>query len=176
MKNTILRLEIGGAVFAFFFGSVMHFVYEWCGNSPVAGFFCPVNESTWEHLKMIYWPIVAWGIMEYFIYGKEKPGFFTAKAAAIYIAPVTIVVTFYGYLWMFSENSLLYTIFIFGLAAALAYIASYKITISAANSGIVRIVSIILIILSLIMFSFFTFFPPENFLFLDHLSGGYGIN
>lgn len=36
-------------------GAALHFGYSLC-PAPLVGLFCPVNESVWEHLKLLYWP------------------------------------------------------------------------------------------------------------------------
>lgn len=38
-------------------GTAAHFVYVWC-PAPLLGLFVPVNESVWEHLKLLFWPTV----------------------------------------------------------------------------------------------------------------------
>lgn len=39
-------------------GTISHFVYEWANENWVIGFFFPINESTWEHLKLMYFPML----------------------------------------------------------------------------------------------------------------------
>ena len=41
-------------------GTALHFAYDWC-LSPLVGLFAPVNESVWEHLKLLFWPFLAAG-------------------------------------------------------------------------------------------------------------------
>ena len=47
------------ALFAFVIatlaGSCLHFVHD-LFPSPVTALFSPVNESLWEHLKILFWP------------------------------------------------------------------------------------------------------------------------
>ena len=38
-------------------GSAWHFLYDWC-PTPLIGLFAPVNESVWEHLKLLFWPVI----------------------------------------------------------------------------------------------------------------------
>lgn len=35
-------------------GTLAHFAYEWSGKQLLAGAFCAVNESTWEHMKLLF--------------------------------------------------------------------------------------------------------------------------
>ena len=41
---------------AAFLGTLNHFLYFLSGQSPIVALFCPVNESVWEHLKLLYFP------------------------------------------------------------------------------------------------------------------------
>ena len=44
----------------FMVGSVFHFLYDLSGESPIIGAFAAVNESVWEHQKMVLLPVAAW--------------------------------------------------------------------------------------------------------------------
>ena len=35
-------------------GTIGHFLFEWTGENAIVGLFFPVNESTWEHLKLLF--------------------------------------------------------------------------------------------------------------------------
>ena len=37
-------------------GTLNHFLYELSGGAAIFALFCPVNESTWEHLKLLFFP------------------------------------------------------------------------------------------------------------------------
>lgn len=39
-------------------GNLLHFVYDWTGQSPIAAPLAAVNESTWEHMKLFITPWV----------------------------------------------------------------------------------------------------------------------
>ena len=41
-------------------GAALHFLYTWL-PLPLIGLFAPVNESVWEHLKLLYWPVLTAG-------------------------------------------------------------------------------------------------------------------
>ena len=43
-------------------GSALHFAYDLC-PSPLVGLFCPVSESVWEHLKLLYAPFLVCGFV-----------------------------------------------------------------------------------------------------------------
>ena len=41
-------------------GNLLHFVYDWTGQSPIAAPLAAVNESTWEHMKLFITPWGRW--------------------------------------------------------------------------------------------------------------------
>ena len=43
-------------------GILLHFTYEWAGENIIVGIFSAVNESTWVHLKLAFYPMLIMGI------------------------------------------------------------------------------------------------------------------
>ena len=60
--NKLKCYTIAGAVFVLIAGTVSHFVYEWSGNRPAVGLFFPVNESVWEHMKLVFFPMLFYAL------------------------------------------------------------------------------------------------------------------
>ena len=60
---------INGILFVLISGSLAHFFYEWSGHNPIVGLFTPVNESIWEHMKLIFYTMLAYS---HFIVFKKK--------------------------------------------------------------------------------------------------------
>lgn len=56
MKNQkiLLKYQIFSVIFTFIFGTLLHFTYEWSNQNLVVSLFSAINESTWEHLKLLY--------------------------------------------------------------------------------------------------------------------------
>ena len=67
LKKNILSFLIIG-----FLGTIGHFLYEWTGDNRIVGYFFSTNESTWEHLKLLFFPTLIYSILEYLLI-KEKP-------------------------------------------------------------------------------------------------------
>ena len=57
MKKPVLKWELFGIIFVFLLGALLHFVFEWSGESKVVGAIASVNESVWEHFKQGFWPL-----------------------------------------------------------------------------------------------------------------------
>lgn len=171
--NKIKKFEVISAIITIILGSLLHFVFEWAGEYKPLALFAAVNESTWEHLKLAFWPAAAMAIAVYFIYGKNKDKYICAQTVKLLLMPILIVVLFYGWL-LFFEDSFIWDIFIFLLSVIVGHLAAYKIQLKKEKCKI-RLLCLSLIGLLLISFSLFTYFPPKNLIFKDPANGGYGI-
>ena len=47
-----------GVIFVLIAGTLAHFLYDWSGKNFVIGFFTPINESIWEHIKLLFFPML----------------------------------------------------------------------------------------------------------------------
>lgn len=174
-RKSLLAWEITGFFFIVFVGSALHFVFEWSGRLSIVALFAAVNESTWEHLKLAFFPAVLFTIVEYPFIRNKVRNFSVAKTLSLYIMPVLIIAFFYLYLAILGRDSLFWDIFIFVLAIGIGQVISYRILVREKMPKSVRTLFKILFFVILIAFLLLTYFPPHNFLFRDPISGGYGI-
>ena len=56
-------LETAGMLFTLLFGNLLHFVYDWTGQAGWAAYLSAVNESTWEHMKLLAVPWLVWTVV-----------------------------------------------------------------------------------------------------------------
>ena len=175
MKRRILRWELGGIAFIVILGTLLHFAFEWSGRSIPIGAIAAVNESVWEHLKLGFWPALAYMALEYGRFGESTNNFRFAKTLGIYLIPITIVLLYYSYTAILGHGLLIVDIAIFIVAVVVGQLVSYKLLIaSPVPTRINRFAPIALAILG-ILFVLFTFYPPHLPLFRDPVSGSYGI-
>jgi hypothetical protein len=128
MKTKNIKIwHICGILFTLILGTLLHFTYEWSGYNPIVGFFSATDESTIEHLKMIFMPFFLFSIFEYFAYGKNTPGFILTKGLSVSIGMISIVVLFYLYTWIVGTNYLWMDIAIFVFGVVISYVISYFI-------------------------------------------------
>jgi len=172
----IKKWAIAGIAFTLIIGSLFHFIYGWSGENPLIGIFGSTNESVWEHLKLLFWPMFFFSIIEYVTYGKKHPGFVPAKVFSILLGMALIIIIFYTYAGIIGEDYLIVDIATFIFAVITAYCYSYR-TIASGKYGEKKyqIIGWILMIVLIVGFIIFTFSPPEINLFLDPVSGEYGI-
>ncbi len=157
---------------------MLHFVFEWTGGWHPAALFAAVNESTWEHLKMAFWPMILWTIIELVLIRKkqfETRNFAIAKAIGIYTTPLTIIVLFYSYLALGFTSNLASGLSFFAIGVFAGYLVSTLIMSASEWHENVKYVAIGLLTLSVFCFSVFTFIPLQNILFVDPGTGLYGI-
>ncbi|MFA5157777.1 MAG: DUF6512 family protein [Patescibacteria group bacterium] len=170
--NKIKTWEIWGAIISIIVGSLLHFVFDWSGGNHFVALFAAVNESTWEHLKMAFWPTFIFNLIEYLSWGSKHKNFCFASLVKLFSMPIIIIALFYGWLALFPGN-FIWDISIFVIAVIVGYTLSYKILSLEKTFG-PNILWSLLIVAGLIKFSLFTYFPPKLFLFEDP-DGNYGI-
>lgn len=154
-------------------GSLFHFVYEWTGNAKWAAFFFAVNESVWEHLKLILLPMTLFALIAA-IPMRGEPNRLAALGWGMTAACAFVVVGFYAYTAIVGKSIIAVDISLFTLSIALGYWVQYLVMTRFVHAWVVWI-GRILAIVWWIMFALFTFFPPQCTLFRDPISGGYGI-
>ena len=175
MKNMVLRWELQGIIFVFLLGALLHFVFEWSGESRIVGLIASVNESVWEHFKQGFWPMCIYSAIEYkFLRGRSN-NFLTAKAVAVYLIPTITGLVFYGYTAIIGKEILMVDIVIFLVAIIIGQVTSYKIMTSARLPMYTNFISSIFIMLLALVLMLFTFYPPHLPIFLDGNTGTYGI-
>ena len=175
MKKYVLKWEVSGILFVFLLGALLHFGFEWSGESRIVGLLAPVNESVWEHFKLGFWPMCLFAAMEYRFLQGQVNNFLTAKAVAIYIIPIVTALLFYGYTTITGEEILIVDILIFLVAIVIGQLTSYKLMISSPLPQYTNFISPLFIILLALIYMLFTFYPPHLPVFLDGNTGTYGI-
>ena len=170
------KYHIIGFIFTVIIGSLLHFTYEFSNKNIVVGYFSAINESTWEHLKLLITPIVVFSIIEYFIYGKELDNFIIVKAFSKLLGMVTIVASFYTYTGIIGNNYLVLDIGTFILGVFIAYYFSYKmLQTQLLYSEKYNYIGFLIIFIIVFLMIYFTVNPPRINLFLDPVTNSYGI-
>ncbi|KPJ80404.1 MAG: hypothetical protein AMS17_20540 [Spirochaetes bacterium DG_61] len=169
--------QVISSVVAFVFGALFHFIFEMSGGWKPVAVIGAVNESTWEHLKIAFWPMFFLFLFELATKGKKPETFLLAKAAGLYFTPALIVILFYSYKMLFHTHSLAYDITIFFCAILAGNILSWKLlsVLPSNTSKGTSAVAVIFLSVIALSFSFLTYFPPRVFLFRDPRTGGFGI-
>ena len=171
-KSYISKVELLNTFFIILLGALLHYTFEWSNNNLIIGTFSSVNESTWEHLKLLFFPMLLTALIGQF-YLKIHPRYLCIKTKAIIIALIFTIVFFYSYTGILGTNLKFLDIGTFIVAVLLSQYYTYK-KIQTYNSCANFTSGIILLILFL-YFIIFTFAPPHIGLFQDPLTCMFGI-
>lgn len=162
-----------GFIFVSVLGSLSHFFLWVEGENKVIGFFFPVNESTWEQLKLAIFPTLLYFSFEW-IYIKRANYIFVFFITLI--CPIILIPSiFYSYTSLTGRALIYLDIIIFFLSVLISWILCFIILKSKKIGLILQSISTIGIILILICYFIFSIYPPENFLFEDPISKEFGI-
>jgi hypothetical protein len=163
----------------FIISGPLHFLFELTGEPAIIGAVVPVSESPWEHLKLVFYPIMVWWIIFYFKARKQdnfsEEKWMVSTAAAVLSSVLTIVCFFYFYTGAFAVEFLALDIFSSLLAVAVGQLLAYHIYKYSKPWKAASIMSLMIVIAMLIMFVVFTYKAPNVPLFRDKNTGSYGI-
>ena len=169
MKRSSLWQAAGFAV-STLLGTLLHFLYDWTGAFAI---FSGVNESTWEHMKLLYWPLFLFAIFQRFFY-REK-NFWWVKLGATVLGLALIPVLFYTYNGAFGKSPDWLNIAIFYVAAAGAFLFEWWVFRKNLLQWKYPQLALGALVLIGILFVVFTFSPPRIPLFQDAVTGKFGI-
>lgn len=171
---SLKKVKIFNVIFLFLLSFLWHFVYDWLPCEIIAIFF-PVNESIWEHMKIIYCCFIIGSLVQVIICNKFKIDIhnvyveMVTKAVGGIIFYLAIFIPIYLLLGenMFVSIGLLFITYL------VMEIVGYKI-LKSPELSIIGL-PVILLFLGFVLFGVLTFYPRHNFLFFDSVKLGYGI-
>lgn len=155
---------------------LFHFLYDWFPNSFFALLF-PVNESIWEHMKLLFSAICLYGIIDYIILTKNNikfNNFFLNLFVTSFISIPIYLAIFLPIYNIIGENMFV-SITLMLLVIIITQIISYYI-LSFRSLPLLNFLSIVFIIICYIIFGYLTYNPLHNYIFLDTKDNVYGIN
>ncbi len=174
MKRTINLWQLMGFSVTSFLGTVLHFLYEWLGEAPWISPFSGVNESTWEHMKLLFWPMLLFAAVQSAFFC-DREDFWCIKLRGILLGLILIPVIFYTYNGAIGKSPDWLNIAIFFVTAAIAYLYETRLFKRETLHCRSKKGAILALCVIALLFGLFTFFPPALGIFADPLTGGYGI-
>ena len=151
-------------------GTILHFLYDWTGECPWIAPFSGVNESTWEHMKLLFWPLFFFAIVQR-IFFREQENFWQIKLRGTLLGLLLIPVLFYTWNGTLGRSPDWVNIAIFYISVWAVFLFEYRAFITARPSS--RLPLAVLCLVGA-LFVVFTFAPPRIPLFQDPLTGTYG--
>ncbi len=173
MNKKTKNYQIFSILFTFILGTLLHFTYELSGENILVGTFSAINESVWEHLKLVFFPMLITTIIGYFYIGKIVPNLVYSKTLGIITSIIFIITFFYTYTGIIGKSILFIDIASFFISIILGEYITYKSINNKYKFN--NIIAIITLIILLLCFIIFTYFAPKLGIFKDPLTGKYGI-
>ncbi len=169
-----IKLKIIGTILAFLLCFPLHFVYDKYPNF-ITSIFTPVNESIWEHMKILFGGIIISGVIQKIIVITKKLDInnmcFSNFIAALLSIPIFLII--FLPIYSFTGENLLINIILMFIVISICEFIAYKIT-NIQNLKLEN-VTIILVCIVYILFGILTYYPPKNNLFLEEKTNTYGI-
>ena len=155
---------------------LFHFMYEWFPNKLFAIFF-PVNESIWEHMKILFSSICFYGIIDYIILHKNniKVNNYIFSIFAPTILSIIIYLIIFLPVYNIIGENMIFSITLMIIVIIISQLISYYI-LNMKQIKYINIISFLLIIISYIIFGYLTYNPIHNYIFFDTSKNIYGIN
>ena len=174
MKRTVWLWQLFGFAAVSLLGTLLHFLYDMSGGAIWVAPFSGVNESTWEHMKLLFFPMLAFAIFER-RYFKGRRDFWCVKLSGIAFGLFMIPFLFYGYNGVIGKSPDWVNITIFFVSAALSFIyETRKFSKNATPCKNSRL-ALVFIMAIAVLFFVFTFAPPSLAIFRDPITGRYAI-
>jgi len=166
LKKYIPKKDMPAFIFIIIAGTLNHFLYEWTGSALIA-FFCPVNESIWEHLKLLAFPFLFWSLWDYRRVKRNAPSYFYCRFLAVLCGMLSIVTLFYTYTGIIGKNFFLADIltYVIGIITTLRMTSWFSRHLSTVPDAIASYSAWLALILC---FFTFTCFPPNIPLFFSY--------
>lgn len=174
MKPSVPYWQTVGFLFVSVLGTLLHFLFEWTGGSLPAALISAVNESIWEHMKLLYYPMLVFALAEYRAWGKAVPAFWCVKLAGLALGLALIPVLYYTYTGILGISADWFNITIFFLSAAATYRTETKLFQRDISCSLPAGAAFALFLLPIATFTVLTFLPPHIPFFEDPLTGTYG--
>ena len=174
MKKRINLWQGGGFVFTIIAGTLLHFLYEWLGKPVWLSPFSGVNESTWEHMKLLFFPMLIFAIAQSFFF-KDRQNFWCVKLRGILLGLVLIPVIFYTYNNVIAKSPDWMNVLIFIVTSAAAYLYEKRLLEKDLPHCEMPFLPQVFLALITLCFIVFTFKAPPLNVFRDPLTGTFGL-
>ena len=140
-KNFILS-----SICIFLLSFLSHFAYDFFPNTLTSIFF-PVNESIFEHTKMIFTTMMIWGLIDYFIIKKKyRTNYILALVFSTIATILSLIVIFSPYFYLSGKKEVMFiTLIIYFISILIGQIVNYFLLKRKEELKLLNYISIILI-------------------------------
>ena len=155
-----------GFLFVSVLGTALHFLYEWSGENTLAALVSGVNESVWEHMKLLFVPVFLWLLL--------TRANWAVGAASLLAGLLFIPAAYYTYTGALGFRVAAVDIALFYLAAALVFRLQRRLE-GKWESRRQQTAGLMVLTVLALAFLVWTFYPPRLPLWQDPVSGTFGL-
>ena len=170
------KWELTGLFVTLIFGNLLHFVFDWSGENHIVAAFAAVNESTWEHMKLLVIPWVVWSLVEAIALRGSRRPVLPGRALGLLTGVLFIPTVYYTYTGALGVSSMLVDVLLFQMAVLLGAWVSWRIIAKGKGSGLLWSLLGLLLLLGIwALFVWWTYDPPLLPIFTDPTNGAAGL-
>jgi hypothetical protein len=173
-NQKIIYARMIGLVVLILLGLIFHELYK-STEITLLGVISPINESKWEHWKMVFFPMLIVSIFEYHFIKDYVANYIFALALGIIVFELITfgLIELYGL--FLGHSNLLVHVLTFVLGGVVGQTIRYIVMTQTAQSRFLLVIGLIILTAHLLTFSIFTFNPPRSEYFRDPINDSYGI-
>lgn len=145
-------------------GTLVHFFYGCSNNNLLVGLIAPINESVWEHIKLLFFPMLITVAILTPKLQAMYPAILSGILSSTFIGCLLIPTLFYTYSGIIGQHIGAIDIAIYYICVLITFFLAYRFTLNEFFIRYTRLLQILAVLLVLI-FWIFTYFPPELPLF-----------
>lgn len=176
MRKRLLLWEAAGFFFVAAAGTLLHFLYDWSGGSAFAAVLSGVNESTWEHMKLLFVPAFLFTAAQVCVLGQRYANILAVRAITILIGLTLIPVLFYTYTGVLGYSVSWANISIFYVSVLTMFFLDFCLLRKGRWVAPWQQLLGLLVLWALaFLFVWCTFQPPHLGLWQDPVTGNFGI-
>ena len=149
----------------------MHYVHNIVLDNPILNSLVPINESVWEHMKMIFFPLLFFFVYNYSEEINNKGLYIFSFIISVTVSILYCILAYYIYTNIFPNISEILNIISYYISMLIGFLIIYKLN---TNEKIKNIkldsfihIGEITILIYIFIFILFTYFPPNLGLFIS---------
>ena len=168
------KVKIIYVIFLFLLSFLWHNIYQ-IFPSFLTSLFFPVNESIWEHMKIIYGTFVFGAFLEKYLLNKNNIKYHNFNLEIFiksFLGVISYLIIYIPLYFLLGENSFIAIILLLIIYIIMEILGTRVLK---CNELGINILPIITIVLGYLLFFILTYYPPHWFLFFDTQKLLYGI-
>ncbi len=176
MRDQFYRRQLASLIFTAVAGTFLHFLFDLSGQNALVGAISAVNESVWEHMKLLFFPMLITALGQRLLYFAPHKAFWCSQLSGILTGLVLIPGLYYTYTGALGVHFTWVDIAIFYVAAAAGYLVeALLMQLERRRDCPWERAALIALIILAGAFVVLTYFPPRLPIFQDPVTEGYGI-